>query len=122
MNHLPQHYGSERLIAALIELDWSTAASGAIKAIQATVREWFGEWVDAEDAVWILASLRDRRLIRTEIHPDEVFIGSLGSGFAGLIHPDSKPPVFLNGFVQQTISAQIACDHVAALGPVPHSR
>ena len=71
MNHLPQHYSSERLVAAVTAFDWSTdAASSAIKIIQATVHEWFGEVLTSGDAGWILGSLLDRRLIRSETYPD----------------------------------------------------
>jgi hypothetical protein len=69
---LPQDYTSELLIEAVTTLGWSPdASSGAVKSIQATVQERFAESLSTEDAVWILGSLLDRRLIRMQIHPDD---------------------------------------------------
>jgi hypothetical protein len=72
LNRLPQDYTSEILIEAVTTLDWSQDASaGAVKIIQTSVQERFAESISTSDAVWMLGSLLDRRLIRMQIHPDD---------------------------------------------------
>ena len=69
---LPQHYDSGPLVAAITALDWSQdAAAGAAKIIQTTVQERFGESLPTAEAVWLLGSLLNRRLIRMQTHPDD---------------------------------------------------
>jgi len=69
---LPQDYDSEPLISALTALDWSHDPSvGAVKIIQATVKERFAESLSTSDAVWILGSLLNRLLIRMQTHPND---------------------------------------------------
>jgi hypothetical protein len=69
---LPKDYDSDPLIRAVTALDWSKDPSaGAMKIIQATVQERFDESLSTADAVWLLGSLLDRRLIRVQTHPDE---------------------------------------------------
>jgi hypothetical protein len=70
---LPQEYPSEPLIEAITALDWRVGhAEAATKVIQLVVAERFGEQLDEEDAVWILGSLLNRRLIRAEFDPEEL--------------------------------------------------
>jgi len=70
--HLPQDYDSETLIEVVTTLGWSyDGSAGAVKIIQATVQERFAESLSTADALWVLGSLLDRRLIRMQIHPDD---------------------------------------------------
>jgi hypothetical protein len=69
---LPQEYTSETLLEAVTSIGWSQDASAAaVKIIQVTVQERFAESLSTTDAVWILGSLLDRRLIRMQIHPED---------------------------------------------------
>lgn len=69
---LPQNYDPELLVVAITALDWSPDASAAaVKLIQAMVRERFAESLSTADAVWILGSLLNRRLIHMQSHPDD---------------------------------------------------
>jgi hypothetical protein len=68
---LPHDYDPELLIDAVTALDWSAEhPSDAVRAIQAIVQSKFGEELSDDDALQLLGYLLDRRLIRTQIHPD----------------------------------------------------
>src|SRR4051794_16014767 len=70
---LPQDYDSEILILAVTALDWrSDYSEAATRLIQSSITEHYGERLGEEDAVWVLGSLLNRRLIRMQVHPDEV--------------------------------------------------
>ena len=70
---LPQDYDSEPLVEAIIANDWSRDhAAAATKIIRALIAERYGERLDNYDAIWLLGSLLNRRLLRAEIHPNDV--------------------------------------------------
>ena len=73
MARLPKDYDCEPLVNAIVALNWSPDhAKAATRIIQSMVTDSDGNRFDDDDAVWILGSLLNRRLIRMQVHPDDV--------------------------------------------------
>ena len=70
---LPQDYDFEALAEAVTALDWSTEhPSYAMKTIQATVCQTFGDELSDGEAQLVLCRLLEYRFIRTRIHPEVI--------------------------------------------------
>ena len=78
-----KEYDPDPLVEAVTTLDWSTDHPGhAMKAIQETVLQNYGDTLSDGDAMKLLGKLVERRFIRTQIEPP--ILNAPETGWAGL--------------------------------------